>query len=594
MSERWPAPVDVLRRWAVLVPVAALLVLAWQRRWVADDAFINFRVLDQLGAGNGPVYNRGDRVEVATSPLWLAVVGLAHLVTRVPLEWLSVVISMAMAAAALVVAMVGARRLLAGEDDDEGTWWVPLGAVVFVAVPSAWDWTTGGLENGLSWLWLASSFTAVTTAVRDPRRATLVRGLVVVGLGVLVRPDFGPYSLVWGAVLLYLGWRRLGVRPTALALAAGLALPVGGQLFRMGYYGQLLPNTVYAKEGGRSWWGQGWRYLVDFAGTYGLVVPLVVVGVIVVVAAGERRRDLGWRLVVGATVVAALAHAVLVVKAGGDYMHARLLLAPWFALLLPAAAVPWRPAGRRAGVVLGAGLALVALWAGVAGTTLRVGPPIFEDRVFDARAFEIGRGTHAHPITVEDHLAYLTVSPEERRRRASVPGWHPVGAFDEQALPVAPGLDPDRSYYPVTAAGAAAYGVPTDVYVIDLLGLADRLAARVELPRRRVPGHEKWLRGAWHAARWVDPDTPVDPGLNLIAPVLLVDGDTQTPLEDAPFRAEREAARRALACGELPALVASSTEPLTVGRVVANLGDALTLERYRFPEDPIEAERELC
>ena len=35
---------------------------------VGDDGFINLRVVSQIKAGNGPVFNAGERVEAATSP----------------------------------------------------------------------------------------------------------------------------------------------------------------------------------------------------------------------------------------------------------------------------------------------------------------------------------------------------------------------------------------------------------------------------------------------------------------------------------------------------------------------------------------------
>ena len=31
---------------------------------------------------------------------------------------------------------------------------MPFGALVYVALPVAWDWATGGLENGISIAWL--------------------------------------------------------------------------------------------------------------------------------------------------------------------------------------------------------------------------------------------------------------------------------------------------------------------------------------------------------------------------------------------------------------------------------------------------------
>ena len=55
-------------------------IMIWQRRWTNDDGFINFRVVGNILAGHGPVFNVGERVEAFTSPLWIALLaGLAAL-----------------------------------------------------------------------------------------------------------------------------------------------------------------------------------------------------------------------------------------------------------------------------------------------------------------------------------------------------------------------------------------------------------------------------------------------------------------------------------------------------------------------------------
>ena len=41
----------------VLAPVVFLVYMGWQRRWTADDGFINLRIVRQILAGNGPVFN---------------------------------------------------------------------------------------------------------------------------------------------------------------------------------------------------------------------------------------------------------------------------------------------------------------------------------------------------------------------------------------------------------------------------------------------------------------------------------------------------------------------------------------------------------
>jgi hypothetical protein len=59
------------------VPAVMIAIAGWSHRWVDEGAFINFRILDQIFSGHGPVFNAGERVEAATSPLWLGVLVVA-------------------------------------------------------------------------------------------------------------------------------------------------------------------------------------------------------------------------------------------------------------------------------------------------------------------------------------------------------------------------------------------------------------------------------------------------------------------------------------------------------------------------------------
>ena len=64
--------------WPVLVPVVVVLIGAWAYRWVDEDAFINFRIIANLLAGHGPVFNVGERVEVDSDPLWMFTLAALH------------------------------------------------------------------------------------------------------------------------------------------------------------------------------------------------------------------------------------------------------------------------------------------------------------------------------------------------------------------------------------------------------------------------------------------------------------------------------------------------------------------------------------
>ena len=61
-------PYDATVRVSLWASVAVVAVLfgwgAWQRRWIADDGLIVLRTVRNLLAGNGPVFNAGERVGI--------------------------------------------------------------------------------------------------------------------------------------------------------------------------------------------------------------------------------------------------------------------------------------------------------------------------------------------------------------------------------------------------------------------------------------------------------------------------------------------------------------------------------------------------
>src|SRR5439155_12743836 len=93
---------------AIAAPVAALAVLGWARRWAADDAYIDFRVIDNLLHGLGPVFNAGERVEAYTSPLWVAILAAVHGLLGFNLPWTAVAIGLALTVAGLACGALGA------------------------------------------------------------------------------------------------------------------------------------------------------------------------------------------------------------------------------------------------------------------------------------------------------------------------------------------------------------------------------------------------------------------------------------------------------------------------------------------------------
>ena len=148
------------------LPALMILVGGWSHRWMDEDAFINFRIVDQIFAGHGPVFNAGQRIEAATSPLWLfvLVVGRALFGSFASMEWIAAIAGLAAAVGAFVIG--GVRGEVCSSAATDGVV-VPVGLLLVAAVAVVWDFSTSGLEMGLVWLWLAGSWWALMTAARS-------------------------------------------------------------------------------------------------------------------------------------------------------------------------------------------------------------------------------------------------------------------------------------------------------------------------------------------------------------------------------------------------------------------------------------------
>ncbi len=582
------------------LPVVLLGAFAIKRRWMDDDGFINLRVVQNLLAGRGPVYNVGERVEVGTSPLWIALLALLGML-RIRLEYLAVYLGIAGAVGGVIAGIKGSVDIDRRPRDDSWstvaphTLTIPVGALTLAVLPPCWEYASSGLETGLTFAWLGISFALLVAATdaRATRRRLLLTALVL-GLGPLVRPEAALYS---AAMLVPLALRErrtvagdlVGGRQRVLFIAAlaavALALPVAYQIFRMGYYGALAPNTSIAKESTLVYWKQGICYATNFFGRYRLGWPLLL-------AAGFlflRLRDLlqrQQRALAAALVLLALAatiHALYIVRVGGDYMHARMFLPVMFAALLPVMTVQIDLDRSKQAMALGVfSLAIVPWWI-LCGTHLRV-PRENQCGIGDEHGWYVREAKVAHPIRIEDYTkhdfgkigrdlleAVNNRCPDHARCRQLFFGEREHGnLFPWRAqMPVAPEIDPRvQAVVTATAIGIVGYQLPLDYHLVDQLGLADPVAARVELKERARPGHEKDLFNSWVVARFGAP----------------------MPDEDVSVKA----ARRALACGPLAELQEATRGPLTVHGFFTNLRRAYALQKLRIPPDPFDAEAELC
>jgi arabinofuranosyltransferase len=568
----------------ILIVLALFAAAGWSQRWNGDDAFIVFRVVEHVLSGDGAVYNVGERVEAVTSPLWLAVLVAGRALVPLPVTWFAVLVGLGCAVAGLGLALAGARRL----SDVWAGPLLPAGALVWLGLAPAWDFATSGLETGLGVAWLgACCWSLATIATRKdagthlaagdsadtgPRRGRrwaaawpsprLLAGAVLLGLGPVVRPDFALFSAVFLVALLALE-RRVGWRGGLALLAASAAAPTAVEIGRMGYYAALVPTTLLAKEATRANWPQGWMYLLDLVRPYALVVPVAAVVTLI----GRLARDDGPRRRIArvAPPVAGVLYAVAVVRGGGDFMHARLLLPALFAILAPVALVRVR---ARTDLVA---VAVLGCWAVLAAVALRVPPETTHTRdgISDQRRFYTEVTGESDPVTLADYSGYARVQRGRRMARIAAAGRRAL-VIDERAHPLDAAATPSVVYETggIGLPGAAA---SADVHIMDRLGLADPYAARQRLVTRRRPGHDKPLPLAWVWGRY---------GAAGSIPTDVV--------------ADAEAARTAMSCPPLRELREAITQPLSMDRFLDNVRASVRLTTLRFPSEPGAAVDELC
>lgn len=441
------------------LPVALVLAHASGYGVFGDDAFISLRYADHLARWGELVYNPGERVEGFTSPLWVL---LTALLLRLGVAPVAAVQGLGAGAA---IGLVGATLAL-GRRLGLGRWGSVIAAVWVACSAPVAGWALAGLETPL---FAALVTWGVALGIEGAKSRGGAAGAVL-GLATLARPEG---ALVFGSVAAGVAWRRLRARSSEgeagiglgrwlMGLAASFAVPVlSYQVFRMAYYGEVLPNTFYVKTSGARWAAveQGLAYArvaLPQVGVLalGLVVPALPW------RRGAAEDDHGWSRALGVGRLLVPLYVGYVVSVGGDFLDLARFLVP----LVPLAAC-WLVGA------LGRGLrgARPVVWVTWGALTL----------VHGLTQYRVG----ARALALNDaEKATVGIEPFGwtglyARRWAATGRWlaQHAGPGDTMA---------------VGAAGAMPFYA--GLSNLDTFGLCDRYVARHGMVGGVRPGHQRW------------------------------------------------------------------------------------------------------
>lgn len=561
-----PAPQGVQPWWRspiLLVPSLLLILCALDHIWVTEDAFITFKSVENLWAGFGPNFNRGLRVESFSHPLWFLILAAMRLFGTEALPICAAVAGIALSAVGLGAAIQAGRLRFAKLPR-----LFPLGALIAVALPPLWDFASSGLETGLTFAWIGIVSLLLTIVSQEDSSRATARLFWALGLAPLIRPDLAVVAVPLAALALVLAHRPGSGMAVLAAHLARLVVPgAAWQIFRMGYYGLLVPNTYLAKEGFGSRWDQGLVYLNDLYALYWLY-PVILVALALTALScasvaqrpSERKQMFAACAIPATLVLAGALHTLIVCRTGGDFMHARLLLPGLFCVLTAAAVVSLPdPAGvRRVGIAaFVAWMVVIDLW---------VRPPyrgkISSHGIADERSWYVHRSRTARPVTLADY---------------SFHHYHRIG----QAVAEMVQRDGISAVY-WAHIGITVSAMPPQVTVIDPLALNDHIGSHITLTARGRPGHEKIVRAAWFLARY-----PSGTGL-VVRNQLDGEFEKREPPEAI------EAAKLVLSSPPVAELTEAVSAPMSWELFWRNVLRAPRLTKLRIPADPVAAAQGLA
>ena len=205
-----------------------------------DDAYITFRYARNLAAGEGPVFNPGQRVLGTTTPLYMGLLALASApfgAEQAPYPEIALVLN-AFADAATCVLLVAIGLALGFPAAGWGA------AVVWAIAPYSVTFAIGGLETSVYILVLTGMY------YFHIREHALRMGLFA-GLALLTRPDSLLFlGLIWVDIILRAIAKtgiRGAIRAALLPALPLVCLSAPWFLFAALYYGSPLPHSMFAK-----------------------------------------------------------------------------------------------------------------------------------------------------------------------------------------------------------------------------------------------------------------------------------------------------------------------------------------------------------
>jgi hypothetical protein len=299
----------------VLIGIHTLFYNFMYLNFMQDDAYIFLRYAKNFADGKGLVFNEGEHVEGFTSFLWTIILSAFLKVGIDPILSLKIMGTLGGLCAALAFTEFS-RKFFYGHPI------YILTSLYYSFYASLIIWTQSGLETALFNCFIICALYYSVGLLRAGGDKNLLRASIFWSLAILTRPEAPMLTAIVGLFLLIKSIKNKNLMPVFAfgGITFGVLATLYG--FRILYFGDIFPNTYYAKGSGGIWLAKKgfseMKSLLKYDANI-FAIPAAMIGALFGITDRKNERMIGLMLV---------AYLSYYFKVGGDILPLHRLFSP--------------------------------------------------------------------------------------------------------------------------------------------------------------------------------------------------------------------------------------------------------------------------
>jgi len=211
--------------------------------FLSDDALISLRYAERFIEGKGLTWNDGEYVEGYSNLLWIL------LISSISYIGVDLLDTVRIAGLLLILAIPVVTILFYYDKDRHQLSSLFISMAFYVLAAPLAVWSIGGLEQPLLAFLLVISIITFDCFIEHRKNAYIILTSICLGFMVLTRPDAPLFviAFVLALVLSNHSSAKLRIRGAVLITTITFSFFAAQMIFRLFYYGDILPNTAYVK-----------------------------------------------------------------------------------------------------------------------------------------------------------------------------------------------------------------------------------------------------------------------------------------------------------------------------------------------------------